>query len=112
MNDVKIKSVNCSETCPEDCEGENVWTLVQNDKNGLVKAGNINLSCSREPNVTKTVKECMEDFDVSKHPNMHLLPEECGKQSTGALSTVIIHFSTQAKSFSLLVFTFGIRIHL
>jgi hypothetical protein len=93
MNDVKIKSVNCTETCPEDCEGENVWTLLESNNSPLVKAGNIKLSCSRKPSVTKTVKECMEDFDVSNHPNMHLLPDECGKQSTGRLSTVIIHIS-------------------
>ena len=89
MNEGKIISVNCTETCPEDCVGENTWTYFENDKSILVKDGSINLSCSRKPNVTKTVKECMDDFDVSKHPNVHLLPQECGKQSTGALSTVI-----------------------
>ena len=81
----KVQSINCTKTCPEDC-ATYTWSLkADKDDQTNVK---IDLSCSKIPKVTKTVEECMEDFDVSKHPNMFLLPEECGKQSTGALSTV------------------------
>ena len=83
-----VQSINCTNTCPEDCEN-GTWSITENEADEELKSIKIDLRCSKIPNVTDTVEECMKDFDVSKHPNVFLLPEECGKQSTGALSTVI-----------------------
>ena len=77
---------NCTETCPEDC-ASGKW-LQLGGRVGAKKHLHIKLTCSRVPQITHTVEQCMEDFDMSKHPNFHLLPKACGKQSTGVLSTV------------------------
>ena len=38
-------------------------------------------NCSTKPRITQSVKECLIDFDVNKHPNRRLLPKnKCGKQ--------------------------------
>ena len=82
-----IQSTNCTSTCPEDCANE-TWSLVKDETKEHTNI-EIHLSCSKIPSVTETVEECMKDFDFSKHPNMELLPnKKCGKQSTGAYSTV------------------------
>ena len=64
--------LNC--TCPEDCLRSH-WVY----KNELVKYMVFN--CSTKPRITQSVKECLIDFDVNKHPNRRLLPKnKCGKQ--------------------------------
>ena len=81
-----IQAINCDKTCPEDCTNDK-WVYGTN-KTKLRKDSQLALSCSTFPKITSDVQECIEDFDVMLHPNIRLLPEKCGKQSTGKNNSV------------------------
>ena len=86
MKDVIIQAIQCDETCPEDCTKDK-WVYGTN-KTGFTKDAQLVLKCSSLPKFTSSVQECIENFDVTLHPNIGLLPEKCGKQSTGKLNSV------------------------
>ena len=95
LKDIVIQAIECDETCPEDCS-EDQWELYGATQLGATLWSKLNftndvklvLNCSRVPHITSTVQECMDDFDVTLHPNIGLLPKKCGKQSTGKKNSV------------------------
>ena len=74
--------LNC--TCPEDCLLKN-WKHKDSMENGA----SFKFNCSTFPGYKKSVKSCLEDFDVNNHPNRWLLPKNsCGRQRSGEKNTV------------------------
>ena len=82
-----IQASKCNETCPEDCSKDK-W-VYKTKHHGIEKHVKFALNCTSYPRWTETVRKCMEDFDISRHPNIGLLPKGCGKQSTGRHNTVV-----------------------
>ena len=74
--------MNC--TCPEDCSSNN-WKY----KDNVTAIGSLVFNCSTFPGYKKSVKKCLEDFDVNNHPNRWLLPKNsCGRQRSGEKNSV------------------------
>ena len=74
--------INC--TCPEDCSSNN-WRYKDNQTD----FGSLVFNCSTFPGYKKSVKKCLEDFDVNNHPNRWLLPKNsCGRRRSGQRNSV------------------------
>lgn len=95
---------NC--TCPEDCSSSN-WKY----RNNQTDFGSLVFNCSTFPGYKKSVKKCLEDFDVNNHPNRWLLPKnKCGRQRSGQRNSMSIN-STHKKTGKMLTKKFkGYRI--
>ena len=77
---------SCNTTCPEDCSAKFVTEFHKGDN--TEENVDIIIGCSTYPNISESVKDCMKDFDYTKHPNAKLLPKTCGKQKSGWSNSV------------------------
>ena len=87
MANITVQNTNCHSTCPEDCP-KRKWLYKRNN----LDVSTLIFDCATYPKkryLTESVQECLEDFDVNKHPNRRLLPKtNCGKQITGMRNSV------------------------
>ena len=77
---------SCNTTCPEDCSTD--FSLEFHKGDNPKEKMDIIIGCSTHPNTSDTVRDCLRNFDYTKHPNAHLLPKNCGEQKSGWENTV------------------------
>ena len=91
LEDPQLAVSNCNKTCPEDCSNDEFSVNLTKSSSNRIGNNNISLAtfgCSTFPTFDETIETCMEHFDYKQHINSYLLPDDCGKQTTGWKNSV------------------------